>query len=75
MGSNLKMLCDIAFKLVLENKNIPNIKWNDRSLKKSEIKDLKKLIEGHWCTELSSLALKHWEKPSALPLTSDIQKF
>lgn len=32
---------------------------------------------GHWCNELSSLALKNlkekqWEKPTQLPLTSDI---
>ncbi|KAG5864768.1 hypothetical protein JTB14_035747 [Gonioctena quinquepunctata] len=44
--------------------------------KRNEIKDLKKLIEGHWCNEISSLALKtlkekHWEKPVQLPLNSD----
>ncbi|KAJ8931648.1 hypothetical protein NQ314_015417 [Rhamnusium bicolor] len=63
----------------MEKRNIPNIKSSDTSQKKSKIKDLKKLIEGHWCIELSSLALKNlkekqWEKPSALPLTSDIEK-
>ncbi|KAK9685896.1 hypothetical protein QE152_g37600 [Popillia japonica] len=52
----------------------------DNAIRRSEIKDLRKLIEGHWCNELSSLALKdlkekHWEKPLQLPLTSDLQLF
>lgn len=80
MGTNLKIVCDVAYKLVLEKRNIPGIKWHDHNTKKSEIKDLKKLIEGHWCSELSSLALKnlkekHWEKPLQLPLTNDLQLF
>lgn len=80
MGTNLKIVCDVAYKLVLEQKVYPGIKWDDNKVKKTEIKDLKKLIEGHWCNELSSLALKnltenHWEKPLQLPLTSDLQVF
>ncbi|CAH0558564.1 unnamed protein product [Brassicogethes aeneus] len=78
MGINLKILCNIGLKIVLENRKMHNIDWTDRDKKKEEIKDLKKLIEGHWCNELSSLALKnlkekHWEKPVELPLNSDIQ--
>jgi hypothetical protein len=80
MESNLKMICDVAFKLVIEKRNLPKIQWDDRDDKKREIKDLKKLVEGHWCNEISSLALKdlkekHWEKPKTLPLTTDIQQF
>lgn len=80
MGTNLKIVCDVAFKLVLEKRNVPGIKWYDHNEKKTEIKDLKRLVEGHWCNELSSLALKnlkekHWEKPLQLPLTSDLHLF
>ncbi|XP_074027761.1 uncharacterized protein isoform X1 [Leptinotarsa decemlineata] len=78
METNLKFVCNIALKIVLENRKIPKIQWTDRQQKKTEIKDFKKLIEGHWCNEISSLALKalkekHWEKPIQLPLNSDIQ--
>ncbi|KAI4461702.1 hypothetical protein MML48_5g00002968 [Holotrichia oblita] len=80
MGTNLKIVCDVAFKIVIEKRELPNIKWDNRDEKKSEIKDLKKLIEGHWCSEVSSLAQKtlkerQWEKPVELPLTSDILTF
>lgn len=80
MGTNLKILCNIAFKLVIEKRQIPNICWDDRNEKKSEIKDLRKLIEAHWCNEISSLALKtlkerQWEKPIQLPLSEDIFAF
>lgn len=80
MGTNLKIVCDVAFKLVVEKKNVPGIKFTDYVTKKTEIKDLKRLIEGHWCNELSSLALKnlkekHWEKPLQLPLSSDLELF
>ncbi|XP_050505238.1 uncharacterized protein LOC126883628 [Diabrotica virgifera virgifera] len=76
-GSNLKTVCDVAYKLVLEKKRLPGIEWIDQKIKKIEIKDLRKLIEGHWCNELSSLALKtlkekHWEKPLQLPLAKCI---
>lgn len=80
MGTNLKIVCNVAIKLVIENRNLPNIKWNDRNERKGEIKDLRKLIENHWCSELSSLALKtlterQWAKPVELPLARDIQLF
>lgn len=80
MGTNLKIICNVAYKLVLEKKNLPGIAWEDTNKKRKEIKDLKELIEGHWCSELSSLALKSlkerkWEKPTQLPLASDILLF
>lgn len=80
MGTNLKIVCDVAYRLVMEKRNIPGIQDYDNAIRRSEIKDLRKLIEGHWCNELSSLALKdlkekHWEKPLQLPLTSDLQLF
>ncbi|CAH1375917.1 unnamed protein product, partial [Tenebrio molitor] len=80
MGTNLKIVCDIALKVVIEKKQLPNMKWENRDIKKQEIKDTKRLIQGHWCNEISSIALKvlkerQWEKPSTLPLTEDIQAF
>ncbi|KAF2903454.1 hypothetical protein ILUMI_02735, partial [Ignelater luminosus] len=80
MGTNLKILCIVAFKLVMEKRKLPNICWDDRNEKKNEIKDLRKLIEAHWCNEISSLALKtlkerQWEKPVQLPLSKDILTF
>ncbi|KAK4886952.1 hypothetical protein RN001_003223 [Aquatica leii] len=80
MGTNLKMICDVASKIVIEKKKIPNIKWLNNSEKKNEIKELRKLIDHHWCTELSSLALKdlkekQWNNPTQLPLTSELKTF
>nr|CAI5842778.1 unnamed protein product [Callosobruchus analis] len=80
MGTNLKVVCDVAYKVVLEKKEMPGIKCLDYVSKRNDIKDLKKLISSHWCSELSSLALKNlkenrWERPVQLPLTSDIQIF
>lgn len=80
MGTNLKILCNIGFKIVIEKKQIPNISWENRDERKNEIKDLKKLIENHWCNEISSLALKdlkerQWQKPNRLPLSEDILLF
>ena len=71
MGTNLKLLCNVAFKIVIEKRVIKNLTWDDRDIKKQEIKELIKLIVGHWCAETSSLALKnlnenHWEKPTIL---------
>ncbi|KAL3277819.1 hypothetical protein HHI36_013161 [Cryptolaemus montrouzieri] len=45
MGTNLKLLCDIALKIVIEKRVLPKIKWEDRNLKKEEIKDLTKLVQ------------------------------
>lgn len=80
MGTNLKILCDVAFKVIIEKSDIPHIKWNDTNQSKLEIKDFRKLVERHWCNELSSLALKNlkekqWKAPLVLPLTSDISLF
>lgn len=80
MGTRLKIVCDVAFKLILEQRKLPKIQWENRDEKKRMIKDFRKLVESHWCNELSSLALKtlkekQWEKPIKLPLTSDILAF
>ncbi|KAK5647980.1 hypothetical protein RI129_002872 [Pyrocoelia pectoralis] len=80
MGTSLKVLCDIALKIVIEKRNLPNINWDNNETKKTEIKELKKLVVGHWCNDISSLALKslkeqNWKKTTTLPLTEDIQKF
>lgn len=80
MGTSVKLVCDVMLKIVIEKRTFAGINWSKRDEKKREIKDFQKLTERHWCTELSSLALKtlkerHWEKPSAIPLTSDIKLF
>lgn len=80
MGTSLKFVCDVAFKQVVENRHLPNIIWTDKNEKKNDIKDLRKLILGHWCNEISSLALKNlkekqWQKPVLLPTASDIGLF
>ncbi|KAL3273320.1 hypothetical protein HHI36_014769 [Cryptolaemus montrouzieri] len=80
MGTNLKLLWDIALKIVIEKRVLPKIKWEDGNLKKKEIKDLTKLIQNHWCNEISSMALKvlkekQWQKPNLLPLAEDIENF
>ncbi|KAJ8928003.1 hypothetical protein NQ314_019469 [Rhamnusium bicolor] len=80
MGTNLKLICNVAFKIVIEKRKLPKIQWEDRNKKKSDIKYFRKLIEGHWCNEISSLALKtlkerQWETTVQLPLTSDILLF
>ncbi|KAL1509927.1 hypothetical protein ABEB36_004591 [Hypothenemus hampei] len=80
MGTNLKLICNVAFKLILEKKKIHNISWVDREARKNEIKDLIQLIESHWCNEVSSLALKTLNEKRItnrieLPLTSDILLF
>lgn len=57
MGTNLKVVCSVAYKVVLERKTLPTIICKDFNKKRQEIKDLNKLIEGHWCIEISSMAL------------------
>ncbi|KAJ8939267.1 hypothetical protein NQ318_015225 [Aromia moschata] len=56
MGTNLKMVCDVAFKIVVEKRRIPELKWINGDETKNEIKELRKLVMAHWCKELSSLA-------------------
>uniref|UniRef100_A0A6P7GWY7 Uncharacterized protein LOC114347491 n=1 Tax=Diabrotica virgifera virgifera TaxID=50390 RepID=A0A6P7GWY7_DIAVI len=78
MGTNLKFLCDVGYKVVLEGRTISNVSY-DKEQKRNEIKDLRKLIQAHWCNEISSIALKtlkerNWKKPIQLPLSNDIQK-
>lgn len=78
MGTNLKIVCDVAYKVVLQNMSVPNMQWADKETTKQGIKDLRKLIVAHWSNEISSLALKdlkekHWEKPVQLPLSKDIE--
>lgn len=72
LGTTLKIVCEVAFRVVMENKELPKITWTDRNRKKQDIKDLEKLIKSHWCNELASLALKNLQK---LPLAADIQTF
>ncbi|XP_060520782.1 uncharacterized protein LOC132698605 [Cylas formicarius] len=78
MGTSLKQVCDIATKLVIKKSNVLSYDNQESTLK--EIKWLRNLIQNHWNSEISSLALKNLnekrhEKPTFLPLTSDVIKF
>ncbi len=51
---------------------------HDEEKQRNDVKNLKKLIEAHWNSELSSLALKNlkenqWTKPALLPKKSDVR--
>ena len=35
MGTNLKLLCNVAFKIVIEKRVIKNLTWDDRDIKKT----------------------------------------
>ncbi|KAG5881868.1 hypothetical protein JTB14_008683 [Gonioctena quinquepunctata] len=78
MGTSLKQLCTIIHRHILKKSKLFDFKDIDFELR--NIKHLQKLIEDHWATEISSLALKdmtekHWEKPQIIPITNDIIKF
>ncbi|KAG5873352.1 hypothetical protein JTB14_022145 [Gonioctena quinquepunctata] len=78
MGTSLKQLCTIIHRHILKKSKLFDFKDIDFKLK--NIEHLQKLIEDHWATEISSLALKdmtekHWEKPQIIPITNDIIKF
>lgn len=60
MSTNIKVICDIALKIIIEKRtDILQIEIKDRGKRKQDIKDFKKLIEGHWNAKISSLALKN----------------
>ncbi|XP_074026783.1 uncharacterized protein [Leptinotarsa decemlineata] len=78
MGTTLKQVCDIATKNIIKKSPIISCANAEESLK--DIKRLKNLIENHWTSEISSLALKHLKEinyatPKLLPLTQDVMKF
>lgn len=78
MGTNLKNVCNIATKLIIKKSRYLKCENVEQCLK--DIKRLKNLIEQHWNSELSSLALKNlqeqqWQKPKLLPLTNDVMQF
>ncbi|KAJ8913930.1 hypothetical protein NQ315_005728 [Exocentrus adspersus] len=78
MGTRLKQICDIATKLIIKKNRL--LPCDDQETTLKTIKRLRKLIEHHWSSELSSLALndlkeKNWEKPKLLPLTKDVMHF
>lgn len=78
MGTTLKQVCQTATKLVI--KKSPFIEFSDEEKTLKGIERLGNLINNHWATDVSSLALKslneiRWKKPKLLPLTSSIMKF
>ncbi|XP_050509153.1 uncharacterized protein LOC126886322 [Diabrotica virgifera virgifera] len=78
MGTTLKQVCDIATKNTIQKSPIIICTTAEESLK--DIKRLKNLIENHWTSEISSLALKNLKEnnyvsPKLLPLTQDVIKF
>lgn len=51
----------------------------DKEKQRKDVKDLRELVEAHWNTEISSLALKnlkenHWVKPAVCPRTSNVSR-
>lgn len=78
MGTRLKQMCDSATNLIIKKSRFIKCVKPEEALQ--DVKRLRQLIQSHWNTELSSIALKdqnekQWEKPKLLPLTSDIQIF
>lgn len=76
MGTTLKFLCDVAEKAIL-TKN-PLFVCNNRDNKIKEIRNVRYMINMHWCNDVSSLANKvlnekKFLKPKLLPFTEDIK--
>lgn len=78
MGTTLKQLCDHAYSETMQANKFftTNI---DTYTKAKEIKTLKQLINSNWNAEISSVANQNlmenqWQKPTIVPLTSDIKK-
>lgn len=78
LGTTLKQVCDVATKLIIQKSPLLSYSNPEDALKC--IKRLKHLIENHWNSEISSLALKvlnekKYTNPKLLPLTEDVIKF
>lgn len=78
MGTTLKQVCDIVTKNIIKKSTTVTCTNSEESLR--DIKRLKNIIENHWNSEISSLALKNLEENiynslKLLPLTPDVVKF
>lgn len=78
MGTNLKYLCDVARKAIMTKNPLFGALDKDQTMK--NIAELKEMISGHWCNDISSLAHKilnenKFDKPKLLPTTEDVQLF
>lgn len=78
MGTTLKQVCDVASKLLIKKSKL--LTYSDQEERLKEIKRLRYLIENHWNSEVSSLALKNlnekkYNKTTFMPLTGDVIKF
>ncbi|KAF5283234.1 hypothetical protein FQA39_LY17360 [Lamprigera yunnana] len=78
MRTTLKQVCNIAMSMIIKKSKSLPVDDPEASLK--SIKCLKCLVENHWTSEISSLALKNlneqqWEKPNPLPLSEDVMNF
>lgn len=75
-GTTLKFLCDVAKKAIItKNPLFLNV---NRAEKIKQIKEIRDMINMHWCNDVSSLANKvlneqKFVKPKLLPLTEDVQ--
>ncbi|XP_018578165.1 uncharacterized protein LOC108916403 [Anoplophora glabripennis] len=79
MATTLKQVCNIATKLLIQKSSFLQCSTDSQQALKN-IKLTRQLIEDHWNSDVSSLALKDlnekkWEKPKLLPLTKDIILF
>lgn len=82
MGTNLRLVCVVACKIVVEGINIPGIKWKNSEEKKKEIKELRNSILQYWRNDLSpnstlleNLQETQLEPPIELPKFADIKLF
>lgn len=78
LGQSLKQCCDIAEFLFLKKSD--SLLQNNFQKEIESVKNMKHMLEKQWCFEISSNACKEiyqkkWNKPSLLPLTSDIKLF
>lgn len=78
MGQSLKQCCEIAECMIIKQNDISTS--NIHSIQRETINNLKYMIEKEWSHELSTNACKEmyqrkWNKPTLLPLTSDIKLF
>lgn len=79
LGSELKLMCQIAKKAIITNHSLIGIIQN-KEQRRSQITDLHEMIASHWCNDLGSLANKvlnekKIKNPKLLPTAEDVSLF
>ncbi|KAI4454940.1 hypothetical protein MML48_9g00011193 [Holotrichia oblita] len=80
VGVDLRSICDIALKLISEGIEVPKIVYDDKTVRKMEIKKLRTLIERDWRNSLGlppgrNCSLKISNSTVTLPSSDDIKLF